>query len=88
MGVSSSEETMATRPGYPCCVFRGGDQMYALDPASGKILWHCAACGSVGSHPAVADGIVFWSSGFSPVFGNIQGVRQNNKFFAFSVDGK
>ena len=65
-----------------------GDQMYALDPASGKILWHFAAGGSVGSHPAVADGIVFWSSGFSPVFGNIQGVRQNNKFFAFSVDGK
>lgn len=32
-----------------------GDQMYALDATSGKILLRFAAGGSVGSHPAVAN---------------------------------
>jgi polyvinyl alcohol dehydrogenase (cytochrome) len=37
VGVSSSEEDLAARPGYRCCVFRG--RVLALDAATGKILW-------------------------------------------------
>jgi polyvinyl alcohol dehydrogenase (cytochrome) len=36
-GVSSSEESLATKPTYPCCSFRGS--MVALDANTGKILW-------------------------------------------------
>jgi polyvinyl alcohol dehydrogenase (cytochrome) len=37
VGVSSSEETLATNPAYPCCSFRGS--VVALDARSGAILW-------------------------------------------------
>src|SRR6266481_3183636 len=37
IGVSSSEETLATNPAYPCCSFRGS--VVALDAKSGAILW-------------------------------------------------
>jgi len=37
IGVSSSEETLATNPAYPCCSFRGS--VVALDEKSGAILW-------------------------------------------------
>lgn len=47
---------------------RAGDQMFALDAASGQILWRHAAGASVGAHPAVVDGQVWWGSGF-PLFG-------------------
>jgi polyvinyl alcohol dehydrogenase (cytochrome) len=62
-----------------------GDQMYALDPATGSILWRFAAGGSVGAHPAVADGAVFWGSGFPALF---PGSAPSHKVYAFSIDGK
>jgi polyvinyl alcohol dehydrogenase (cytochrome) len=37
IGVSSSEETLATNPSYPCCSFRGS--IVALDAKSGAMLW-------------------------------------------------
>jgi len=37
VGVSSSEEGLATNPDYPCCSFRGS--IVALDVNSGRILW-------------------------------------------------
>lgn len=37
IGVSSSEEALATIPNYACCSFRGS--MVSLDLKSGKILW-------------------------------------------------
>jgi polyvinyl alcohol dehydrogenase (cytochrome) len=37
IGVSSSEETLATNPAYPCCSFRGS--VVALDAKNGAILW-------------------------------------------------
>ena len=37
VGVSSSEETLATNPAYPCCSFRGS--VVALDSRSGAVLW-------------------------------------------------
>ncbi len=37
IGVSSSEESLATNPAYPCCSFRGS--VVALDAKSGQMLW-------------------------------------------------
>src|SRR5246127_1680676 len=37
IGVSSTEEGLATNPAYPCCSFRGS--IVALDANSGGILW-------------------------------------------------
>ena len=46
--------------------------MYAMDADSGKIVWQFNAGASIASHPAVADGIVYWGSGFS-LFGGVSG---------------
>jgi polyvinyl alcohol dehydrogenase (cytochrome) len=37
VGVSSGEEDLATRPGYPCCTFRGS--VVALNAETGAMLW-------------------------------------------------
>lgn len=37
VAVASTEEAMASKPGYPCCTFRGS--VAALDVATGKLLW-------------------------------------------------
>jgi polyvinyl alcohol dehydrogenase (cytochrome) len=37
IGISSSEETLATNPAYPCCSFRGS--IVALDVRNGAMLW-------------------------------------------------
>jgi polyvinyl alcohol dehydrogenase (cytochrome) len=37
VGVSSSEETLADNPDYPCCSFRGS--VVALDAKTGQMLW-------------------------------------------------
>ena len=60
-----------------------GDQMYALDAKTGTILWRFAAGGSVASHPVVADGRVYWGSGFG-LFGG----SSNNKLYVFGLRGK
>jgi polyvinyl alcohol dehydrogenase (cytochrome) len=70
---------------YVASLVAKGDQMFALDPQTGSILWRFAAGGSVGAHPAVADGAVFWGSGFPALF---PGSATSHKVYAFSVDGK
>jgi len=54
--------------------------MYALDGASGKILWSFESGGSVNSGPAIVDGVVYWGSGYTKIRGTA-----NNKFYAFDV---
>jgi polyvinyl alcohol dehydrogenase (cytochrome) len=70
---------------YVASLATTGSQMYALDPATGSILWQFAAGGSVGAHPAIADGTVIWGSGFTTLF---PGSVRNDKVYGFSVDGK
>jgi polyvinyl alcohol dehydrogenase (cytochrome) len=53
--------------------------MYALDAATGKVLWGFASGGTVIDGPAIVDGVVYWGSGYSnPGTGN-------NKLYAFTV---
>jgi polyvinyl alcohol dehydrogenase (cytochrome) len=59
------------------------DQRYALDAVPGAILWRFAAGGSVVAGLAVARGIVYWGSGYARTGG-----VGNNKFYAFSLDGR
>jgi polyvinyl alcohol dehydrogenase (cytochrome) len=57
--------------------------MFALDAATGKILWSYVAGSSVIAGPAIVGDSIYWGSGygrFGPSFGT-----GNNTLFAFSV---
>jgi hypothetical protein len=60
--------------------------MRALDDATSEILWSFPSSGSVASGPAIADGMVFWGSGYgehtnSPTVHN---AVTNNVLYAFA----
>lgn len=59
--------------------------MLALDAATGTVLWKFTAGGAVVAGAAIADGVVYWGSGYGH-FGAAYAGR--NKFFAFSIGGK
>jgi polyvinyl alcohol dehydrogenase (cytochrome) len=60
------------------------NQMFALDAATGTILWQFSAGSSVNSGPAVVDGTVYWGSGYSR---SAEG-SGNHLLFAFSTGGQ
>ncbi|HUK37197.1 MAG TPA: PQQ-binding-like beta-propeller repeat protein [Vicinamibacterales bacterium] len=61
------------------------NQMFALDAATGKILWEFGAGSSVNAGPAVVGGTVFWGAGYAR--SGVEG-SGNDMFFAFSLNGK
>ena len=72
--------------GYPGAA--GG--FFALDAGSGNILWQFTAAndpamGSVVCGPAIADGIVYWGSGYSHL-ANAFGISGTPKLYAFSLN--
>jgi polyvinyl alcohol dehydrogenase (cytochrome) len=67
---------------YASSMARTGNQMYALDGASGAILWRFAAGSSVNSGPAIADGSVYWGSGYAR--SGVEG-SASNRLFAFNL---
>jgi polyvinyl alcohol dehydrogenase (cytochrome) len=60
-------------------------QLFALDAATGAILWQFGVGSSVNAGPAVVDGTVYWGSGYSRA--GVEG-SGNNQLFAFSIDGR
>jgi polyvinyl alcohol dehydrogenase (cytochrome) len=54
--------------------------MYAMSARTGKILWSFNSGGSVVDGPAIADGVVYWGSGYA----NIKPGKPNNQVFAFA----
>ena len=52
--------------------------MYGFDAATGRIIWSFASGGSVMSAPSIADGVLYWGSGYSTGF-------NNNKLYAFGL---
>jgi polyvinyl alcohol dehydrogenase (cytochrome) len=56
-------------------------KMLALDASTGQILWSFQSGGAVIDGPSIANGTVFWGSGY----GKLGGGRPNNKLFAFSL---
>jgi polyvinyl alcohol dehydrogenase (cytochrome) len=60
--------------------------MLALNAKTGRILWTFAAGGSVNAGPSIVGDTVYWGSGYSNL--GIPGFTANNKFYAFSVNGR
>jgi polyvinyl alcohol dehydrogenase (cytochrome) len=54
--------------------------MYAMDAKTGNILWSFDSGGAVVDGPAIADGVVYWGSGYS----HISPGKANNQVFAFA----
>ena len=59
-----------------------GDNMFALDAATGETLWSFAAAGSVMASPAIVDGTLYWGSGYAS-FG--LGWTGSHTFYAFGL---
>jgi len=55
--------------------------MYALEAATGRILWSFASGGSVIDGPSIVDGVLYWGSGYA----NATPGTGNNKLYAFSL---
>lgn len=53
--------------------------MYALDAATGKILWSFSSGGTVLGGPSIVDGVLYWGSGYA------NSGTGNNKLYAFSL---
>ncbi len=60
--------------------------MLALSAATGQTLWTFSAGSSVVAGASIADGVVYWGSGYAHL--GIPGMTGNNKFYAFSKNGK
>ena len=58
IGVSSSEETLALDPTYPCCSFRGS--IVALDEKTGAMLWKTFDMPVNGGQPGGYSGGAVW----------------------------
>ena len=71
---------------YAGSLAAAGTDMYALDAATGTILWSFASGGSVTGGAAIADGSVYWGSGYcgTACLGSAP-VTNNNKVYAFSL---
>jgi polyvinyl alcohol dehydrogenase (cytochrome) len=54
--------------------------MYAMDARTGEILWSFNSGGSVVDGPAIADGVVYWGSGY----GHVNPGKSNNQLYAFA----
>ena len=55
-------------------------KMFALNAQTGAILWQYTTAGSVIDGPSIADGVIYWGSGYGRVGGT-----PNNKLYAFAV---
>jgi polyvinyl alcohol dehydrogenase (cytochrome) len=69
---------------YACSLDPQG-HMYGMNAETGQILWSFASGGSCNAGAAIADGTVYWGSGyhlFAPL------TTDNNRFYAFSLGGE
>ena len=57
--------------------------VYAIDAATGAILWSFNTGGSVIDGPSIVKGFVFWGSGFRHIAPGVG----NNKVYAFAIPG-
>jgi polyvinyl alcohol dehydrogenase (cytochrome) len=57
--------------------------MYALNGATGAVLWSYASGGSVIDAPSIVNGVLYWGSGYRRYSGN--GSKGNNKVYAFWI---
>ncbi len=55
-------------------------EMYALDARTGAVLWSFNSGGTVIDGPSIADGTIYWGSGYKEINGT-----GNNKVYSFSL---
>jgi polyvinyl alcohol dehydrogenase (cytochrome) len=79
-GSTSGPVTTANGLVFGCSLDPVG-HMYALDAATGAVLWSYASGGSCLSGAAISDGMLFWGSGYS----NFGFGTPNNKLYAFGL---
>ena len=79
-GGTSGPATTANGVVFGCSLDELG-HMYALNAATGEILWSFASGGSCLSGAAISNGSVYWGSGYS----NFGFGSPNNKLYAFGL---
>lgn len=79
-GASAGPVTTANGVVFGCALDPQG-HMYALNGATGAILWTFASGGSCLSGAAISEGRLFWGSGYS-LFGT-----PNNRLYSFGLPG-
>lgn len=67
---------------YVSSMAKTGNAMYALNAATGKILWGFDPGSSVNAAPSIVDGSLYWGSGYSK--SGVEGTG-NTKLFAFKL---
>jgi polyvinyl alcohol dehydrogenase (cytochrome) len=79
-GGASGPPTTANGVMYGCALDAQG-YMYALNAATGAVLWEFASGGSCLSGAAISNGTLFWGSGYS----NNGFGTPNNRLYAFEL---
>ena len=65
-----------------------GPNMYAFDGTTGKLLWSYASGGAEWAGAAIADGTVYWGSGYrTSEFRALGYPGDNDKLYAFTLRG-
>jgi polyvinyl alcohol dehydrogenase (cytochrome) len=65
-----------------------GGNFYAMDARTGQIKWTFPSGGAVWSGAAIVDGFVYWGSGYDTRERKLPYNGNNNKFYAFSLNGR
>ena len=64
-----------------------GPDMYALNGTTGQILWRYASGGAVWAGAAIANGTVYWGSGYHTEYFGLGYHGDSNKLYAFTRNG-
>jgi polyvinyl alcohol dehydrogenase (cytochrome) len=78
-GSASGPPSSANGVVFACTLDPGGT-MYAMDGATGQVLWKFTSGGACLSGAAISKGEVFWGSGYTNL-----GPTPNNKVYAFEL---
>jgi len=65
-----------------------GGNFYAMNARTGQIEWTFPSGGAVWSGAAIVDGTVYWGSGYDTLARKLPYNGNNNKFYAFSPNGR
>ncbi|MGB6686514.1 MAG: PQQ-binding-like beta-propeller repeat protein [Terracidiphilus sp.] len=65
-----------------------GGNFYAMDARTGQIKWTFPSGGAVWSGAAIVNGVVYWGSGYDTRARELPYDGNNNKFYAFSLNGR
>lgn len=87
--IDTSMMSVADGVVYAGSIAGTGENMYALEAATGGIKWGFASGGAVASGAAIVAGTVYWGSGYyTKLAMGLPFVGKNDKLYAFAVPGK